>query len=383
MSESSFTAEERILLVDDNPLNLQVLRETLQSRQSKLLVAKNGETALSISRKTIPDLILLDIMMPGMDGYQVIAALKADTATADIPVIFLSALDQTVDKVRGFELGAVDYITKPFQAEEVLARVDTHLTIHRLKQEVERQKDQLEKELQTVSRVQRNLLPKGLPTLDGLELDAYYATSRYAGGDYYDVVALGDGRLGVLVADAEGHSTPAAVLMAMTCALFRSLRRLWDQPARLLAQMNHHLCKVAEPSFVTALYLLVDFPAGKVYMARAGHPPPMVFWGARGMAEEVKVPGVMMMGFDEYDRVPESDMPFEPGDLLLAYTDGLTERFGPGDQLYGEKRLLAILQDHGAASAHALGRAVVADLERFAEGRPADDDQAFVAVKHI
>jgi len=383
MPEPTFPVEERILLVDDNPLNLQVLRETLQSRQSKLLVAKSGASALAISRKTIPDLILLDIMMPGMDGYQVIGALKADAATADIPVIFLSALDQTVDKVKGFTLGAVDYITKPFQAEEVLARVETHLTIHRLKQEVEQQKDQLEKELQTVSRVQRNLLPKTLPALDGLELEAYYATSRYAGGDYYDVVTLGSGQLGVLVADAEGHSTPAAVLMAMTCALFRSLRRLWDQPAQLLARMNHHLCKVAEPSFVTALYLLVDLPAGKVRMARAGHPPPMVFWGARGMAEEIKAPGVMMMGFDEYDNVPEAELSFRPGDQVLAYTDGLTERFGPGGQLYGEARLLGILQSHGAASAKTLCRAVVDDLERFADGRAADDDQAFVAIKHI
>jgi len=89
------------------------------------------------------------------------------------------------------------------------------------------------------------------------------------------------------------------------------------------------------------------------------------------------------MGFEEYDRVPETEIPFDPGDLLLVYTDGLTERFNPADQLYGEKRLLGIIQNQGAGSAGDLCREVVVDLEHFAEGRPADDDQAFVAVKRL
>ena len=157
------TPTEKILLVDDNPINLQVLMETLQERGSRLLIAKDGKAALDITRKTMPDLILLDIMMPEMDGYEVCQHLKEDNDTARIPVIFLSAMDRTEDKVSGLKLGAVDYITKPFQPEEVLARVDTHLTIHRLQREVQEQRDQLEHELETVSKLQRNLLPKALP----------------------------------------------------------------------------------------------------------------------------------------------------------------------------------------------------------------------------
>jgi sigma-B regulation protein RsbU (phosphoserine phosphatase) len=145
--------------------------------------------------------------------------------------------------------------------------------------------------------------------------------------------------------------------------------------------MNRHLCKVAEPSFVTALYLLVEVAAGKVCMARAGHPPPMVFRRATGIAEEITAPGVMMMGFDDYDVVPVTETPLEPGDFILAYTDGLTERFDPGDQLYGEERLLKVIEAHGFESAEELCRGVVADLQRFAQGRPADDDQAFIAVR--
>ena len=129
--------KECILMVDDNATNLQVLSQTLAGRGYRLLVSKNGESALATTAKVHPDLILLDIMMPGMDGFEVCQRLKADPATHDIPIIFLSALGQTEDKVRGLKSGAVDYITKPFQPEEVIARVDTHLTLRCLQRQLE------------------------------------------------------------------------------------------------------------------------------------------------------------------------------------------------------------------------------------------------------
>ena len=199
---------ERILLVDDNPTNLQVLFQTLEGRGYNLLVAKDGETAIPIVKKALPELILLDIMMPGIDGYEVCRRLKNDPTTKEIPIIFLSALGETKDKVRGLDLGAVDYISKPFQAEEVIARVNTHITIYRLRREVQAQKDALERELEVVAEVQYDLLPKRLPEIKGMKLSAYYKTSRYAGGDYYDIIELPDERWGFMVADAEGHSTP-------------------------------------------------------------------------------------------------------------------------------------------------------------------------------
>ena len=136
--------EERILLVDDNPTNLQVLLQTLNGRGYKLLIAKNGESALRIAAKAKPALALLDIMMPGMDGYEVCQRLKENPETQNITVIFLSALDDTKDKVRGLKTGAVDFISKPFQAEEVIARVQTQLKIHKLEQALSARNRQLE-----------------------------------------------------------------------------------------------------------------------------------------------------------------------------------------------------------------------------------------------
>lgn len=135
LNQSSNNQEkpEQILLVDDNTTNLQVLHETLAGLGYKFLIAKNGESALAIALKAKPSLILLDIMMPGIDGFEVCRRLKADPETEAIPVIFFTALGDTKDKVKGFDLGAVDYVSKPFQAEEVIARVNTHLTINRLR----------------------------------------------------------------------------------------------------------------------------------------------------------------------------------------------------------------------------------------------------------
>jgi phosphoserine phosphatase RsbU/P len=272
----------------------------------------------------------------------------------------------------------VDYVSKPFQAEEVIARVNTHLTIHRLNREVQEQRDQLEHELKVVSELQRELLPEGLPALRGLRLAVHYDTSRYAGGDYYDVAELPDGRCGLLVADSEGHSAPATVMMAMTCALFRSCPDLHDQPDKVLDFINTNLCKVNKKSFVTALYAVYDGSRRTLRVARAGHPSPVLFRPAEGKARAVPCDGVFMMGFDPYHQVPVTDIRLEPGDRVLLYTDGVSERFNTDKQPYGEARLCQQIERPDADGPAAVISGIMQDLEDFSAGRPADDDQTLV-----
>jgi sigma-B regulation protein RsbU (phosphoserine phosphatase) len=369
---------ESILLVDDQPANLQVLIHTLEGLGCKLLVAKNGEAALTIAQKASPDLILLDIMMPGIDGFEVCRRLKADPATEKIPVIFLSALDETGDKVRGLQLGAVDYIAKPFQPEEVIARVNTHLTIHQLSREVQKQKDELERELQVVSQLQRDLLPEGLPRTPGVKLAVHYETSRYTGGDYYDVVELPGGLLAILVADAEGHSAPGTVMMAMTCALFRSCSACLGEPDKILSYINENLCIVNRESFVTAIYAVYDTCSRKLKIARAGHPLPLLYRPSEEKAVEIPCDGVFIMGFKPYADVPVTEVALQPGDRLLFYTDGVTDRFSETQELYGTNRLL---EQFGRAVPHdpeAILKGIIHDLAHFSGDHPADDDQAML-----
>ncbi len=144
MNPATAQQQDTILLVDDNPTNLQVLFGTLEELGHKLLVAKSGEDALKVALRAKPGLILLDIMMPGMDGFETCKRLKADPQTEDTAIVFLSALNDTEAKIRGLSLGAVDFITKPFQAEEVIARVETHLTIQHLRRTLAEQNRKLQ-----------------------------------------------------------------------------------------------------------------------------------------------------------------------------------------------------------------------------------------------
>lgn len=372
--------EEKVLLVDDNPTNLQVLVGTLEGRDYNLLIAKNGENALTIVRKARPDLILLDIMMPEMDGYEVCRQLKADPTLREIPVIFLSALGDTKDKVQGLNLGAVDYITKPFQPEEVIARVNTHLTIYRLKREVQEKRDELEHELQVVAEEQRNLLPHQLPQIDGLRLAAHYETSRYAGGDYYDIIQLPDNRWGFMMADAAGHSTSAAVLVAMTCALLRSYPEPPLEPDNVLKRINTHLCNLSNDNFITAIYTVYDAKTQILSIARAGHPPPILYRPEEGKAIELPCNGVFPLAIDPYGEVPLTQTRMQAGDRLLLYTDGITERFNPQGQCYEVERLCQKFAedcDHDVRKSMTM---IVEDVNRFADGLPADDDQTLLAL---
>jgi DNA-binding NtrC family response regulator len=138
---------DRILMVDDDPTNLDVLRHTLDGRGYRLFVTRSGESAIEVARRVHPALVLLDIVMPGIDGYETCRRLKEDPDTRDAAVIFLSSLDETKDKVRGLEVGAVDFVAKPFQRDEVVARVNTHLTLQRLRRQVEARNAELAREL--------------------------------------------------------------------------------------------------------------------------------------------------------------------------------------------------------------------------------------------
>ena len=151
-------AKDTILLVDDTPANLGVLFEALEEANYHVFVVTSGEAAMESVSLRLPDLILLDVMMPGIDGFETCRRLKSMNATKEIPVIFMTALDGTVDEVQGFQLGAVDYITKPIQIEKVLVRVKTHLTIRKLQKELKEKNSELERALASV-RTLKGLLP--------------------------------------------------------------------------------------------------------------------------------------------------------------------------------------------------------------------------------
>jgi sigma-B regulation protein RsbU (phosphoserine phosphatase) len=368
-----------ILVVDDSPVNLRLVVRTLEGRGYRLLAAKNGRAALDIARRVHPDLILLDVMMPELDGFEVCRALKSDPSTRDAIVVFLSALGEVTDKVTGLELGASDYITKPIQPEEVIARVANHVARQQLEREVRRSRDRLERELASAGAMQRRILPAALPSGMGATFAAYYRTSLYAGGDYYDVFPLPDGQFGVIVADVSGHGAPSAIVMAMIRAAVHAFPGFACDPAEMLRYLNRHFEFLWEsPMFATALSALIDPRDRSVTIACAGHPPPLLLRGRQVtvLPVDATMPVLMM----DLPKVPDVRHALQGGDRLLFYTDGVTERSNPADDMFDLPRLVAALERTAERTPADQVLALVEELDTFAGEREPDDDQTLLLI---
>src|SRR5262249_55924636 len=364
-----------ILVVDDTPMNLSVLVRILEGSGYRILVARSGAAALDIARHTQPDVILLDVVMPEMGGFEVCRALKRDPRTCDAIVIFLSALDEVTDKVAGLELGAADYITKPFQAEEVLARVRAHIARKQLERELRDSRDKLALELRSAGEMQQLLLPRNLSANDGLTFSAYYRTSLHAGGDYYDVVALDTGAVPVFVADVSGHGARAAVVMAMMRTLLHSMGSSLADPARVMDGMNRHFSYLSGTTlFATALCAVIDPAAKRMRIACAGHPTPVLLRSGL-TAAPLSCEGTLPLFMLEPREVPVSTHELRAGDRLVFYTDGVAERQTVSGEMFGVERLVGSLgRDPDRESEHLLSD-LVHDVEMFADGCEPQDDQ--------
>ena len=362
------------MIVDDNPTNLQILIRILEGSGHRMLVAKSGNAAMKIVHQERPDLILLDVQMPEMNGFEVCKALKNNAATRDIVIIFLSAQGDVADKVAGLELGASDYITKPFQAEEVLARVGAHLLRHELERQLRITNDRLEQELRAAGAMQRMLLPRDLPCDEHICFAAHYRTSLQAGGDYYDILPLGEHQFAIIVADVAGHGAGAAIVMSMIRTMLHCSAADASKPDEILLSMNRHFEYLrASHRFATAVYAVIDARAREISIARAGHHPPMLLRGDHCITQW-QSEGTLPLFIDDMSQIPVTQHALEPGDRLLFFTDGVTDVMNPSGGRFELNRLAEALMRHPALPPAKQLDLLVAEIDSFAEGREPSDD---------
>jgi len=368
-----------ILVVDDSPVNLQVLMRTLDGTGHRILVATGGKSAIEIAERARPDLILLDVMMPGIDGFEVCRAIKTNPATKDIVIIFLSALGEVADKVAGLEMGASDFITKPIQADEVIARVATHLIQQQLEREVRLSRDSLDRELSSAAQMQRMILPPQLPAIGSLTFAAYYQTSRYVGGDYYDVVRLPDEQCGVMIADVSGHGATSAIIMAMIRAAFHAYPTPPVDPPAVLRFLNSQFRFLwGSPLLATAFYAVLNSSSRRLSISCAGHPAPLLL--RQGVVEPLQFDGTIPLLIMEMPDIPHSEQFLQSGDRILFYTDGITERENAAGEMYDLPRLCDALSRSHALPTDDLLRNIIQDVDAFAAGEEPQDDQTLLLV---
>lgn len=387
-AQRGVVAKASILIVDDTPANLRLLSQMLSEQGYHVRPVPDGSLALAAVRAAPPDLILLDIRMPEMDGYQVCEHLKADSRVQDIPVIFISALDATQDKVRAFQAGGVDYVTKPFQAAEVLARVETHLALRELQKQLLEANERMAQELSLAGEVQASFLPRELPQFPGWQLAVTLQPARQASGDFYDLFPLPGARLGMVMADVSDKGAGAALYMALSCTLIRTYAQQYPaQPELLLGAVNRRiLTDIATHQFVTVFYGILDPATGMLVYSNAGHCPPLLFHAASaGDVQELGATG-MVLGILEDKAWQQKAIQIDPGDLLMLYTDGIIDEHNDQAELFGEERFLAsvhaTLRTGGPRppTAHEIQDAILADVQRFADDTPQYDDIALAVL---
>ena len=355
-----------VLLVDDAPANIQVVNSILKD-DYRIRIATSGAKALDLANGSpAPDLILLDIMMPEMDGYEVCTRLKAAPHTRDIPVIFLTGKIETEDETRGFQVGAVDYIHKPFSPPVVKARVETHLMLREAREQLARQLLALNSELEMARQIQLSILPREAPKVDGLEICARYVPMSSVAGDFYDFIVLDPQHVGILVADVSGHGLPAALIASMLQVALTTQHGHASQPGKVLSGLNQALCGKFQSNFVTAAYTFVDLENRVIHYAGAGHPP-MLLWSRSSLkAQEVCENGLVLGQFPEatYDS---SKVEVGAGDRCVLYTDGVVEAQNPSSEEFGIDRLKQFLEDSSNLAGNRFVEQLLGQLGRWSE----------------
>jgi len=384
MSEPGEKRNEKqtVLVVDDAPANIQVVNSILKDTY-KVRIATNGMKALELVRTTPrPDLILLDVMMPGMDGYQVCSQLKTDPGTRDIPVIFLTGQTETSDETRGFEVGAVDYIHKPFSPAVVQARVQTHLVLRNIREQLAQQLLTIQKELETARQIQLSILPREIPKIAGLDIAARYVPMTAVAGDFYDFIVLDDKHVGVLVADVSGHGMPAALIASMLKIAFAAQAANAANPAAVLLGLNLALCGKFDHHYVTAAYVYFDMEKRVFRYAGAGHPP-LICWTSGSVGATDVLENGMFLGKFDFAAYTAVERPLSGGDWLLMYTDGIPETASPADVQFGDELFRSFLIKQPWASADQLSDRLLNEVTLFSArgpGEDLDDDITMVAI---
>jgi sigma-B regulation protein RsbU (phosphoserine phosphatase) len=377
-----------ILAVDDTPENLDVVRGIL-APQYTVKAAINGPMALKIVEKQPPDLILLDIMMPGMNGYEVCKRLKSDPETKHIPVIFLTAMDQTTDESSGFELGAADYITKPVNPPILEARVKTHLALKQSMDELQKayrtikaHKDRMEEELNIGHDIQMSMLPLVFPPYpdrNEFSVNALLEPAREVGGDFYDFFFISKDELCLVMGDVSGKGVPGALFMAVTRTMIKSSASGDHSPASIVTRVNEELsADNPQCMFVTLFLGIVNVKTGKFRFTNAGHNPPYIIQdrGELVCLDHRDGPIIGALGGIAYK---ENELSFSRNDTLLLFTDGVTEAMNPAGELYLEGRLEEFLNNQQTLPTDDLVTEVLAAVEKFAADAEQADDITLLA----
>jgi len=353
-----------ILVVDDEPdleiLVRQKFRRRIRAGELEFLFAQNGAEALErLQGRPDVDMVLSDINMPVMDGLTLIGQLSK--VSPMIKAVVVSAYGD-MDNIRtAMNRGAFDFVTKPIDFDDLEITVTRTLEHLQMLREAVTSREQLvaiRQELDVAARMQHQILPGRPLSGPGFALGAQMTPAKEVGGDLYDYFQIDDTKVGCVIADVSGKGVPAAIFMAVSHTLIRARDLDGDAPAECLQRINAMLCPDNdEAMFVSAFYGVLDTADGTLTYCNAGHNPPL-YRKADGTVTQLEAKGGPALGVIEGAEYEQASLPFNPGDTLLLYTDGVTEAFDEDDQLFGEEALADVFKRRGRADPQAVAETI-------------------------
>jgi sigma-B regulation protein RsbU (phosphoserine phosphatase) len=408
----------RLLVVDDDAPNRDMLSRRLARKGYCVSVSADGHGALDLVARQPFDLVLLDVMMPGLSGLEVLKILRDEHPPASLPVIMVTARDQSEDIVQALQLGANDYVTKPLDFPVVSARIETQVLLKRSVEEAERLRQDLaarnrslvesnarlsrvnlrmQRDLRTAAKIQESFLPRRIPAYPHARFAWHFQPCDELAGDSLNVVALDDRRVGIYVLDVSGHGVASALL---SVTLSRMLSSPSD-PSSVLVRPVDGVATPAAPAFVppaevadelgrrfpfdlatgqyfTILYGLLDVVSGEFHYASAGHPG-LVHVPADGPPRIADVPGFPIglapVGYESHA------IRLRPGDRLYLYSDGIPEAMDAADAFFGAGRMLSRLEDGRSVPLEQSVSDLIGDVRAWCAGAGIRDDISLLAVE--
>ena len=396
-----------ILLVDDQAKNLLVLEAILENPEYRLVRAQSGEEALKALLRQDFAVILLDVMMPGMDGFETAEIIRQRDRSRYIPIIFVTAVGTSDAHVaRGYTVGAADYLFKPIVPDILRSKVAAFAELFRKAEEVKRQEhwlrelqrreneaklaeaerrleaEHLQREMEVAREIQQHLFPKDHNEYQGLEITGQSIPATAAGGDYFDYIAHADDRLDIVIGDVSGHGIGPALLMAATRAYLRTLAPLHEAPGNVLNIVNQMLAHdIVGSQFVTLLLMRISSDRKSITYANAGHNPAYLMSQCGEERHQLVATGLPLGIMEDSDYETSQIIPLNSGDLLLLYTDGVVEAMNPEMEPFGIGRVLELVFEKRNESTAAIIDSVQSAVTGYLQGEVQQDDVTAVAVR--
>jgi sigma-B regulation protein RsbU (phosphoserine phosphatase) len=392
----------KVLIVDDNADMRELFRDYLAMQGFVIAEAENGALGVEKAKSWQPDLILMDIVMPEMNGYEACAELKLSAAFTDVPIIFLSSLTDTDQKITGFNAGAADYFPKSGDPLELNARIKTHLKLRALtislreaNRQLKEKQTLLDEDLSSAADIQRSLLPMHeYLYVPPVEIAWKYIACNFVGGDAFNVFSLSEDLLAIYMLDVAGHGVPSAMGTVSVCQHLQELinqlqiksqshknkSQVLFSPSQLLIDLDREYPFKRFEKFFTIVYMTLDLKSGLLKYSLAGHPPAVLLHKDKPF--ELLSAGGAIIGMDGCVPFDEGSINLTAGDKIVLYTDGIYEFANDQGELFGTERFYDILENMKNDSTTTLTETVINALKLFGGQASIKDDLSLMAISY-